>query len=203
MSRKKVLFVCIHNSARSQMAEAFLNQVCPDEFEAISAGLEPTRINPLVVEVMKEVGIDLASKKTQDVWTLAKRGSLFAFVISVCHEAAERCPIFPASASGGRGASRIQRRSKVRTKRSWRRRAPSATRSAPRWRASATRSVSRERDGRQSSETRRGLASRRRLPNCLSAGDRESRAGCTRRTQASRNPCVGRRSYAGTGSATE
>ena len=95
MMRKRVLFVCIHNSARSQMAEAFLNQVCSEEFEASSAGLEPTTINPLVVEVMKEVGIDLSSKKTQDVWTLAKRGSLFAFVISVCDEAAERCPIFP------------------------------------------------------------------------------------------------------------
>jgi arsenate reductase len=95
MMRKRVLFVCIHNSARSQMAEAFLNHTCSQEFEASSAGLEPTTINPLVVEVMREVGIDLSAKKTQDVWTLAKRGSLFAFVISVCDEAAERCPIFP------------------------------------------------------------------------------------------------------------
>lgn len=95
MTRSKVLFVCIHNSARSQMAEAFLNQMCPEQFEAQSAGLEPTRINPLVVEVMKEVGIDLSTKGTQDVWSLAKRGSLFAWVISVCDEAAERCPIFP------------------------------------------------------------------------------------------------------------
>jgi arsenate reductase len=95
MMRKRVLFVCIHNSARSQMAEAFLNQACHAEFEASSAGLEPTTINPLVVEVMREVGIDLSAKKTQDVWTLAKQGSLFAFVISVCDEAADRCPIFP------------------------------------------------------------------------------------------------------------
>lgn len=95
MTRKRVLFVCVHNSARSQMAEAFLNQLCPEEFEASSAGLEPGTINPLVVEVMREVGIDLAGKQTQEVWTLAKRGSLFAFVISVCDEAAERCPIFP------------------------------------------------------------------------------------------------------------
>lgn len=93
--KKKVLFVCVHNSARSQMAEAFLNQLCPDELEARSAGLEPTQINPLVVEVMKEVGIDLSTKKTQDVWTLAKRGELFAWVISVCDEAAEQCPVFP------------------------------------------------------------------------------------------------------------
>jgi protein-tyrosine-phosphatase len=68
------------------MAEAFLNQLCPQEFQASSAGLEPATINPLVVEVMREVGIDLAGKQTQDVWTLAKRGSLFAFVISVCAE---------------------------------------------------------------------------------------------------------------------
>jgi arsenate reductase len=95
MMRKKVLFVCVHNSARSQMAEAFLNQMCPQEFEASSAGLEPTQINPLVVEVMKEVGVDLSRKKTQDVWTLAKRGLLLAFVISVCHEAEDQCPIFP------------------------------------------------------------------------------------------------------------
>ncbi len=95
MMRKMVLFVCVHNSARSQMAEAFLNQLCPDEFEAQSAGLEPTQINPLVVEVMKEVGIDLSGRPTQAVWDLAKKGSLFAYVISVCAEAGERCPIFP------------------------------------------------------------------------------------------------------------
>ena len=95
MTRNRVLFVCIHNSARSQMAEAFLNLICPSEYEAASAGLEPTTINPLVVEVMREVGVDLSSKKTQDVWTLAKRGALFEYVISVCDEAAERCPIFP------------------------------------------------------------------------------------------------------------
>ena len=95
MMRRRVLFVCIHNSARSQMAEAFLRQMCADEFEATSAGLEPTSINPLVVEVMKEVGIDLANKSTQAVWDLAKKGALFAYVISVCAEAGERCPIFP------------------------------------------------------------------------------------------------------------
>ncbi len=95
MMRKRVLFVCIHNSARSQMAEAFLNHLCPDEFDAASAGLEPTRINPLVVEVMREVGIDLSTKGTQAVWDLAKKGALFAWVVSVCDEAAERCPIFP------------------------------------------------------------------------------------------------------------
>ena len=95
MNRQRVLFVCIHNSARSQMAEAFLNQLCPGQMDALSAGLEPTPVNPLVVEVMQEIGIDLSQKQPQDIWTLAKRSELFAFVISVCDEAAERCPIFP------------------------------------------------------------------------------------------------------------
>ena len=94
--KRKVLFVCIHNSARSQMAEAFLNQTCGEEFEAHSAGLEPGSINPLVVEVMQEVGIDISGNKTKSVFDLFKSGQLFAYVITVCDEAnAERCPIFP------------------------------------------------------------------------------------------------------------
>ncbi len=96
MSKQKVLFVCIHNSARSQMAEAWLNHICGDSFEAQSAGLEPGVLNPLVVEVMKEEGIDISRKKTQAVFDLFKRGEHFSYVITVCDEAsAERCPIFP------------------------------------------------------------------------------------------------------------
>ncbi len=94
--KKKVLFVCIHNSARSQMAEAFLNQICSDEFEVHSAGLEPGKLNPLVVEVMQEVGIDISGNQTKAVFDYLKKGMLFAYVITVCDEAsAERCPIFP------------------------------------------------------------------------------------------------------------
>ncbi len=59
MDKKKVLFVCVHNSARSQMAEAFLKQMAGDRFEVESAGLEPGKLNPVVVEAMKEVGIDI------------------------------------------------------------------------------------------------------------------------------------------------
>jgi arsenate reductase (thioredoxin) len=93
---KKILFVCIHNSARSQMAEAFLNQICGEEFEAFSAGLEPGKLNPVVVEVMQEAGIDLAGSKTKSVFDMIKSGQLFAYVITVCDEtSAERCPIFP------------------------------------------------------------------------------------------------------------
>ena len=94
--KKKVLFVCIHNSARSQMAEAFLNEICGEEFEAHSAGLEPGKLNPVVVEAMKEIGIDISGKETKAVFDMFKSGKMFTYVITVCDEtSAERCPIFP------------------------------------------------------------------------------------------------------------
>jgi arsenate reductase (thioredoxin) len=94
--KKKMLFVCIHNSARSQMAEAFLNQICGNEFEAHSAGLEPGKLNPIVVKAMQEVGIDISGKQTKTVFDIFKSGKMFAYVVTVCDEAsAERCPIFP------------------------------------------------------------------------------------------------------------
>ena len=78
------------------MAEAWLNHICGDFFEAQSAGLEPGILNPLVVEVMKEKGIDISRKKPQGVFDLFKKGKHFSYVITVCDEAsAERCPIFP------------------------------------------------------------------------------------------------------------
>jgi arsenate reductase len=96
MKKKKVLFVCIHNSARSQMAEAFLNQMCSREFTAYSAGLEPGKLNPIVVEAMREAGNDISGNKTKAVGDFVKSGENFAYVITVCDEAsAERCPIFP------------------------------------------------------------------------------------------------------------
>lgn len=96
MKKKKVLFVCIHNSARSQMAEAFLNRICGDEFEAHSAGLEPGRLNPIVVEAMGEVDVDISRNQTKGVFDLIKAGATFDWVITVCDEAsAERCPVFP------------------------------------------------------------------------------------------------------------
>jgi arsenate reductase len=94
--KKKVLFICVHNSARSQMAEAFLNHLCGDEFEANSAGLSPGVLNPLAVEAMKETGIDISGNQTKAVFDFVKTGELFAYVITVCSEAeAEGCPIFP------------------------------------------------------------------------------------------------------------
>ena len=96
MPKKRALFVCIHNSARSQMAEAFLNDICGDTFEAHSAGLEPGTLNPIVVEAMREVGIDISKKATKAVFDFVKSGKAFTYVITVCDEtSAERCPIFP------------------------------------------------------------------------------------------------------------
>jgi len=98
--KKKVLFVCIHNSARSQMAEAFLNRMCGDEFEACSAGLEPGKLNPIVVEAMGEAGLDISRNQTKAVSDFLKSGKTFAHVITVCDEtSAERCPIFPGATS--------------------------------------------------------------------------------------------------------
>jgi arsenate reductase len=96
MPKQKVLFICVHNSARSQMAEAFLNRVCGEQFEAHSAGLEPGKLNPVVVEAMQEIGLDISRNPTKAVFDMVKSGKTFAFVITVCDEtSAERCPIFP------------------------------------------------------------------------------------------------------------
>lgn len=96
MEKQKVLFVCIHNSARSQMAEAFLNLLAGDRFAAESAGLEPGLLNPLVVEVMKEIGIDISKNTTKGVFDFIKRGKLFHYVITVCDDTSgSRCPLYP------------------------------------------------------------------------------------------------------------
>lgn len=96
MRKEKVLFICVHNSARSQMAEALFNLICGDEFEAQSAGLTPGTLNPLAVEVMREIGIDISGKKTRSAFDVLKSGQTFAYVITVCDEtSAEQCPVFP------------------------------------------------------------------------------------------------------------
>ena len=95
-NKTRVLFVCVHNSARSQMAEAFLKAFAGDRFEAASAGLEPGPLNPLAVEVMTEVGIDISKNAAKSVFDIFRSGALFGFVIAVCDaETAQRCPIFP------------------------------------------------------------------------------------------------------------
>lgn len=98
--KKKILFVCTHNSARSQMAEAFVNNMCAKAFEAHSAGIEPGELNPLVVEAMREIGIDISSNKTKSVADVLESGLNFSRVITVCDDTtAERCPVFPGAVS--------------------------------------------------------------------------------------------------------
>lgn len=91
-----VLCLCVHNSARSQMAEAYFNRFGADIFRVESAGLEPGTLNPYVIRALQEEGIDISGKKTQDVFELYEAGRTYQYVITVCSkEAADRCPIFP------------------------------------------------------------------------------------------------------------
>jgi len=91
----RVLFICTGNSARSQMAEAFVRHYAADRLEAYSAGLEPTGINPLTVQVMQEIGLGLRGQRSKSVTEYLGRLH-FAFVVTVCSDAEERCPaVFP------------------------------------------------------------------------------------------------------------
>jgi len=93
MSRKKVLFICTSNSVRSQIAEAFLNNLYGDKYKAYSAGINKTKVNPYAIKVMKEVGIDLSkhySKRIDDF-----NDQDFDYVVTVCDNAKENCPFFP------------------------------------------------------------------------------------------------------------
>lgn len=93
---KKVLFICTRNSARSQMAEAYLRRFGGEEVEVESAGLEPGALNPFAVRALLEDGIDISGKVPQSVFELHRQGRRYHYVVAVCsREAAERCPIFP------------------------------------------------------------------------------------------------------------
>ena len=97
MTKRRVLFLCTHNSARSQMAEGFLRHHAGDRFEVESAGTEETRVNPLAVRVMGEVGVDLSSHRSKTLDQFLDRS--WDQVITVCDHANERCPVFPRSAA--------------------------------------------------------------------------------------------------------
>ena len=93
MEKPKVLFLCTGNSARSQMAEGYLRHAAGDKYEAMSAGIEPKGLNPLAVEAMREIGVDISRQESKDAATLV--GVRIPYVITVCDNARERCPIFP------------------------------------------------------------------------------------------------------------
>ncbi|MGM0623879.1 MAG: arsenate reductase ArsC, partial [Campylobacterota bacterium] len=94
---KKVLFVCIHNSARSQVAQELLRKYGGEEFVVESAGFENDKgINPLAIAVLQEEGIDIAGKKTNNIFDFFKEGRRYNYVITVCDQAkAQKCPLFP------------------------------------------------------------------------------------------------------------
>ncbi len=95
--KPRILAICIHNSARSQMTEEFIRKRCGHRVDVLSAGIEPGSINPVVADLLKEDGIDITDKATRSVFDLHRAGERFDYVIAVCDpEAAERCPIFPA-----------------------------------------------------------------------------------------------------------
>lgn len=96
MDKIKVLFVCGGNTARSQMAEALLNHMAGDRFQAESAGLEPGELNPYAVGAMAEMGSDISNNKTKSVFDLYLQGRLYRHVITVCDaEGHQKCPVFP------------------------------------------------------------------------------------------------------------
>jgi arsenate reductase (thioredoxin) len=93
VTRRRVLVLCTHNSARSQMAEGLLRALAPDRFEVASAGTEATRVHPLAIRVMDEVGIDLRGHTSKTVERFVAEP--WDVVLTVCDDANERCPIFP------------------------------------------------------------------------------------------------------------
>ena len=91
--KARVLFLCTGNSVRSQMAEGYLRHVAGDRFEPLSAGIEPKGLNPLAVEAMQEIGIDISKHKSKDVASFL--GQYIPYIVTVCDSARQRCPIFP------------------------------------------------------------------------------------------------------------
>ena len=111
MPKYKVLFLCTHNSAHSQMAEGLLRHLAGDRFEVYSAGTEATFVRPLLVRVMAELGIDISKQESKALDRYL--GEPFDYVVTVCDDANEACPVFPTRGSACTGASRTLPRPSV------------------------------------------------------------------------------------------
>ena len=113
--RSRVLFLCTHNSARSQMAEGLLGHLAGDRFEPFSAGTEATRVRPEAIEAMREIGVDISGQRSETLDQYLDEP--FDYVVTVCDDANESCPVFPgakrrlhwsfADPSGAEGAERL------------------------------------------------------------------------------------------------
>lgn len=93
-NKERVLILCTGNSARSQMAEGLLRHDGGDRFEVFSAGVSPSRVRPEAIEAMREIGVDISEQRSKSVEEFA--GQPFDYVITVCDNAREQCPLFPA-----------------------------------------------------------------------------------------------------------
>ncbi|HSV41777.1 MAG TPA: arsenate reductase ArsC [Methanomassiliicoccales archaeon] len=91
--KKRVLFICTHNSARSQMAEGYVNDRFADGYKAYSAGTLPKTVNPFAIAVMKEIGVDISHNRSKSLKEF--KGRHFNLVVTVCADASETCPFFP------------------------------------------------------------------------------------------------------------
>jgi arsenate reductase len=99
--KRKVLFICTHNSARSQIAEGIMNHIYQEKYEAYSAGTKPTKVNPLAVRVMKEIGVDISGQRSKLMREFD--GQEFDYVITLCSDAEDICPFFPGKEHMHRG----------------------------------------------------------------------------------------------------
>ena len=95
--KQRVLFLCTHNSARSQMAEGLLRALAGDRFEAMSAGTEVTHVRPLAIRAMRELGVDISGQESKTLDRYLREP--FDYVITVCDDANEACPFFPGAAN--------------------------------------------------------------------------------------------------------
>jgi arsenate reductase len=93
MPKPRILFICTHNSARSQMAEGLLRHIYGDKYEVFSAGTNPTNVNPLAIKAMAEIGIDISKHRSKSVMEFIDQS--FDYVITVCGNAQKTCPVFP------------------------------------------------------------------------------------------------------------
>ena len=90
--KKQILFLCTHNSCRSQMAEALANHFLGNRCQAFSAGTEATRVNPLAIKILAELGIDTSRLYSKAIEEYA--GQTFDHVVTLCGDANEKCPLF-------------------------------------------------------------------------------------------------------------
>jgi arsenate reductase (thioredoxin) len=97
MSRQRVLFICTHNSARSQMAEGFLRHIGDDSFDVHSAGTDASEVRPLAIRAMAEIGVDISAQESKTLDRYLDQQ--WDHVITVCDDANESCPVFPGTAS--------------------------------------------------------------------------------------------------------